>query len=120
MRLLEAAGTRFDRLVLLSGADCPIYRAAAISRFLGENTDIEFMNFVPMPSPAANKGLDRLQTFVSRGFADRVGRKLPGHKNRNWQMAPGAMNPYGGSAWWAITAPVAQILSPLVAFHGLV
>jgi hypothetical protein len=110
--LLQAAQAGgFDRCVLLSGADYPLRSALAIERFFAAEPEREFMNLVAMPSQAAGKSLSRLSTYQLRATDPlllRAGRKalmlagvLP--RQRDYQAHLGALAPYAGSTWWALS-----------------
>lgn len=101
----------FDRCVLLSGADYPLRSAQAIERFFEAAPDQEYMNLVAMPSKAAGKSLSRLSTYQLRPgdpLLLRAGRKalicaalLP--RQRDYRAQLGALAPYAGSTWWALS-----------------
>jgi hypothetical protein len=105
-----AAGT-FERFVLLSGADYPLWPTADIDAFFAAHPRDEFINMVPMPCEAAGKPLARLTTYTlrptlsaPRRLALRVllkARVLP--RQRDLRRALGSLQPYGGSTWWALT-----------------
>ena len=113
-RLMEAAlaGGSFDRLVLLSGADYPLWPTADIEAFFAAHPSDEFINMVAMPSAAAGKPLTRLTTYKVRptlsaphSIALRLLLKsglMP--RQRDLGRALGPLAPYGGSTWWALTA----------------
>jgi hypothetical protein len=110
MKTALAAGG-FERFVLLSGADYPLWPTADIEAFFGNHPLDEFISMVPMPSDAAGKPLARLTTYVVRptlsslhSLALRIllkARVMP--RQRNLQRALGPVKPYGGSTWWALT-----------------
>jgi hypothetical protein len=107
---------RFDRFVLLSGAEYPVRKPADIEKFFESNADDEFINLVSMPCDSAGKPISRLQGYQFRpndGAARRVARKtlvklglLPRH--RDYQACLGSLKPYGGSTWWALTRGAVQ------------
>ena len=112
--LLRAACAQpggFDRCVLLSGADYPLRSAQEIEDFFAAAPDREFMNLVAMPSKAAGKSLSRLSTYQLRATTPRLlraGRKalmiaglLP--RQRDYKAHLGALAPYAGSTWWALS-----------------
>jgi hypothetical protein len=112
--LLRAACAQqggFDRHVLLSGVDYPLRSAQAIEHFFEAAPDQEFMNLVAMPSKAAGKSLSRLSTYQLRPgdpLLARATRKalmiaglLP--RQRDYEAQLGALAPYAGSTWWALS-----------------
>jgi hypothetical protein len=110
MKTALAAG-KFERFVLLSGADYPLWPTADIDAFFASHPVDEFISMVPMPSEAAGKPLARLTTYTVRPTQSwphrlvlRVLLKagvLP--RQRDLQRALGSLQPYGGSTWWALT-----------------
>lgn len=113
LKLMEtalAAGS-FDRFVLLSGVDYPLWPTAEINAFFARHPRDEFINMVEMPSEAAGKPLARLTTYTVRptlslphSLALRLllkARLMPRH--RNVKRALGTLKPYGGSTWWALS-----------------
>jgi hypothetical protein len=112
-----AAGT-FDRFVLLSGADYPLWPTADIDDFFAAHPQDEFINMVPMPCEAAGKPLARLTTYILRPtlsapsrLALRVllkARVLP--RQRDLRRALGPLQPYGGSTWWALTRTACEYI----------
>lgn len=111
LRSALADRCRFDRLVLLSGADYPLRPAASIERFFANNPNREFINLVAMPSKAAGKSISRLTTYtISPGapLLSRAIRKvlmmagvLP--QKRDYKAYLGDLAPYAGSTWWALS-----------------
>jgi hypothetical protein len=116
-----AAG-RFDRFVLLSGADYPLWPTANIDAFFAAHPQDEFINLVPMPCEAAGKPLARLTTYTLRPTLSTLHRLalrvllkagvLP--RERNLQRALGSLQPYGGSTWWALTRAACEYIVQFV------
>ena len=119
LTLLKAAldfNTKFERFVLLSGADYPVRTSAYIEAFFEGNADVEFMNLVEMPCDAAGKPISRLTTYKfgpQDSAVHRLARKalvklkvLPRH--RDPQVYLEGLTPYGGSTWWALTRGAVQ------------
>jgi hypothetical protein len=116
-----AAGT-FDRFVLLSGADYPLWPTADINAFFAAHRQDEYINMVPMPCDAAGKPLARLTTYTLRPtlstphrLALRVLLKagvLP--RERDLHRALGPLQPYGGSTWWALTRAACEYIVQFV------
>jgi hypothetical protein len=102
---------RFDRFVLLSGADYPLRSASYIGTFFERNRSKEFINLVPMPSEAAGKSISRLVNYKLRPTTPRAFRAvqrllmmvrvLP--RERDYRACFGDLAPYGGSTWWALS-----------------
>lgn len=102
---------RFDRFVLLSGADYPLRSAAAIERFFARNPGKEFINLVAMPADAAGKPLSRLTTYVPRPGLRKVltkVRKPP--RTRDYKAYLGPIVPYAGSTWWALSREASHVV----------
>lgn len=116
-----AAGT-FDRFVLLSGADYPLWPTADIDAFFKAHPQDEFINMVPMPCEAAGKPIARLTTYTLRPTLSTLHRLtlrvllkagvLP--RDRNLQRALGSLQPYGGSTWWALTRAACEYIVQFV------
>lgn len=118
LRLLKAARSApegFDRCVLLSGTDYPLQSAAYIEGFFARQPDIEFMNLVQMPCDALGKPLSRLTSYQprpgdplsqvvkrARQLMVRLGLRATERDHRSCFRQ---LVPYGGSTWWALTAP---------------
>jgi hypothetical protein len=116
-----AAGT-FERFVLLSGADYPLWPTADINAFFADHPQDEFINMVPMPCEAAGKPLARLTTYTlrptlsaPRRLALRVllkARVIP--RQRDLRRGLGSLQPYGGSTWWALTRAACEYVVQFV------
>ena len=116
-----AAGT-FERFVLISGADYPLWPTADINAFFAAHPEDEFINMVPMPCEAAGKPLARLTTYTlrptlsaPRRLALRVLLKagvIP--RQRDLRRALGSLQPYGGSTWWALTRAACEYIVQFV------
>jgi hypothetical protein len=121
MKTACAAGD-FKRFVLLSGVDYPLWPTADINTFFATHRTVEFISMVPMPCEAAGKPLARLTTYKVRptlsllqSLAIRVllkTRLMP--RERNLERALGALRPYGGSTWWALTRSACEYLLQFV------
>jgi len=102
---------KFDRFVLLSGADFPLRSAANIEKFFLTNKNKEYINLVEMPSVAVGKPISRLTTYKLRpgdGKIINTAKKvlikigiLP--CKRDYRKFLLDLTPYGGSTWWALT-----------------
>jgi hypothetical protein len=117
MKSALAAGP-FTRFVLLSGVDYPLWPTASINAFFAAQPSAEYINLVPMPSAAAGKPLARLTTYTLRPTLSPLhrltlrvllkARIIP--RVRDYQPALGALKPYGGSTWWALTRAACEYL----------
>lgn len=102
---------KFDRFVLLSGADYPLRQAAYIEAFFKENKGKEYISMVEMPSLSAGKPISRLTTYKlrpgDRHFINFVKKILMNLKiwprKRDHTKYLINLTPYGGSTWWALT-----------------
>ena len=111
IRAALADERRFDRFVLISGADYPIRPESYIESFFSNNSDKEFINLVQMPSAAASKPISRLTRYWLRPSTPRpiravqrllmIARVLP--RNRDYKACFGDLVPYAGSTWWALS-----------------
>ncbi|MEM8514924.1 hypothetical protein RCH14_004279 [Massilia sp. MP_M2] len=128
MKTALAAGP-FTRFVLLSGVDYPLKPTAAINAFFAAQPDAEYINLVPMPCAAAGKPLARLTSYTLRPTLSALhrltlrvllkARIIP--RQRDHARALGALTPYGGSTWWALTRGACDYLVDYVARNpGLV
>ena len=131
LKLMTAAletGT-FERFVLLSGADYPLWPTADINSFFAAHPQDEFINMVPMPCDAAGKPLARLTTYILRPTLSAPRRLalrvlLKAHvipRQRDLRRALGSLQPYGGSTWWALTRAACEYIVQFVQHNpGLV
>lgn len=122
MRNAVADRGRFDRFVLLSGADYPLRPAAAIQRFFENHPDQEFMNLVAMPSEAAGKSLSRLTTYKLRPGDPLISRAMQKvlmmagvvPRTRDYKFYLRELAPYAGSTWWALTRDACDFILDFV------
>ncbi len=107
-----AASQRYDYLVLLSGSDYPLRTAAQLEAHFAKYRGSEFINMVAMPSEVASKPLSRLTDYkpghgLKAKLAARVRRVLVKasiiSQIRDYKACFGALTPYAGSEWWALT-----------------
>ncbi len=107
---LLAAGSSFDRVLLLSGQDYPIKPRRYIKAFLERQDDQEFIESFPLSSPnkwsehtGPFKDLNRILhwhiNFRSRFLHIPIRRSLPGR-----------LRPYGGSQWWCLSRSCIEYL----------
>jgi len=107
----------FDYFVLMSGCDYPLRSGDYIRQFLAANRGLEFMNLVKVPSPG--KPLSRITTLrypCSKPVLQLVVRALAkfGFARRDHRNYFGAMEPYSGSTWWALTRDACQYLMEFI------
>ncbi|MGX8882594.1 beta-1,6-N-acetylglucosaminyltransferase [Methylovorus sp. SPW-M1] len=108
--------TRVDRLVLLSGADYPVRSREYIESHFAANPDKEFIEFVAMNTPGADKSTARLDEYrlrPKRNLVIRVIHRLlytlrifPLHRDHTKHLQ--GLIPYAGSNWWALTMDACQ------------
>jgi hypothetical protein len=103
----------YDYFVLLSGSEYPLRSSEYIRTFLAENSGLEFMSLVKMPAPG--KPISRINTlrFPSdkplRRFAVRALAKL-GLAQRDYRKYLGALEPYAGDTWWALSREACEYI----------
>lgn len=126
MRTALAAPERFDRLVLISGADLPVRSASHLAKFFASHPQTEFINLVQIPNVKANKTEDRLtDRWFRPGLAGKIQRRLVRlgllPKTRDYRPAFGDLKPFGGSSWWALTRACSEfVLAEVAARPALV
>ncbi len=106
----------FDRFVLLSGSDYPLWPAASIETFFETHPEKEFIEIKPL-----NDDPDRLQRIEMYCVPPRypaVYRESI-HQLQRWGMLPetrshrlylGGREPYYGSQWWAVTREACETI----------
>ena len=111
-----AAQPEFDYFVLLSGADYPVQPAWYIHDHVRRHEGVEFLSAVKMPCERAGKPLSRIERYRCRPpasllhkamFTLQVGLKLRS-QTRAYRHVFGDLEPFGGSAWWALSRAAAQ------------
>jgi len=109
LRTALSSSIRFDRFVLLSGADYPLRSASEIERFFANHSDVEFISSVPLPSEGAGKPLSRLNAYIPRpgsltsGLINKLMQMGVFPYERDHRKYLQELQPYGGSAWWALS-----------------
>jgi hypothetical protein len=103
----------FDYLVLLSGTEYPLRSGEYINRFLETNKGQEFITMAEMPAPG--KPLSRLNTIrfpSTRPIPRLLFRVLAkaGLAQRDYRKHLGALSPFSGVTWWALTRAACQHL----------
>ncbi|KWV58530.1 hypothetical protein AS156_33600 [Bradyrhizobium macuxiense] len=121
-----AAPSRYEYLVLISGADYPLRSVDEIENFFRENNGIEFIDSVAMPSAAAAKPLSRLTRYKGRpgpvGWWVAKGRRLLGGlglmpMTRDYRKCFGELVPHAGNQWWALTRDACVYIQKFTADH---
>jgi hypothetical protein len=98
----------YDYYVLLSGTHYPLRSKEYIHRFLEKDRSSEFISMARMPNDAYGMPLSKLnriyieQDEPLRRFLSRALAKV-GLAQRDHRKYLRAMQPYGGSQWWALT-----------------
>lgn len=109
---------RFDRFVLLSGADYPLRSASAMQRFFEDNPKREYLNLVAMPSEAVGKSLSRLTTYTVRPGNTLISKAIQKvlmmagvvPRARDYKAYLGDLAPYAGSTWWALSREACEFI----------
>jgi hypothetical protein len=109
----------YDYLVLLSGSHYPIRSTEYISHFFEQHRGVEFMTLVEVPNIVAGKPLSRLTTirYPSNRPLLRQAFRVLAKLNlayRDYKRCFGALKPYAGSQWWALSRGACEYL---VNFH---
>lgn len=110
------ASVAIDRMVLLAGTDYPVRSAAAIQAFFEADPEREYMNLVEMPNAAAGKQLSRIEQYHLRNNWPRWLRPVRAvllrlkvfPRARDYRSRLGALTPYAGSQWWALSRQACQ------------
>ncbi len=108
-----ASPHRPDYLMLFTGSEFPLRSREYIHAFLEQQRGVQFMTLAKMPAPG--KPLDVLRTprFPTaqpwRRFIYRALAKL-GLGKRDYRPAYGALEPYAGIGWWALTAEACRYI----------
>jgi hypothetical protein len=117
-----ARSERYDYLVLLSGSDHPVRTAAQLEAHFVKYQGSEFINMVRVPSEAASKPLSRLteiQIWLNAKLTAQVRRALVKagiiSRTLDYKSFFGALIPYAGSTWWALTHDACAYLQNFVA-----
>lgn len=113
------AEPEYDYFALLSGADYPLQPAWYINDYVRRRAGTEFMSAVKLPCEEIQKSLARLERYQYRptaGLARRGTFRLQvalglRSATRPWRPVFGELEPFGGSAWWALSrAAVRHVL----------
>jgi Core-2/I-Branching enzyme len=91
--------------IMLSGQDYPLRPAAEIEEYFAARPGVSYLHHFRLPAydewPGEDGGLDRIRGY----YVERVS-----HRTRLLRIPfvrrrfPAGLTPYGGSAWWALTA----------------
>jgi hypothetical protein len=97
-----------DYVILLSGQDYPIKTNEYLQRFLAQGEGRSFFMYFSLPTPNwANGGLDRFRDWHLR--YDKIHVRLPLRRS-----PPGALEPWGGSAYWIVSRQALQTMHEFV------
>lgn len=100
-----------DYTILLSGQDYPIKSNAFIREFLARGEDRSFFMHFPLPSENwIRGGLDRFRDWHLRYRGLHL--RLPLRRG-----LPGGLRPWGGSAYWIVSARALRTIADFVAAH---
>jgi hypothetical protein len=105
----------FDYFVHLHGSDYPLRDSGYIHAFLEENRGLEFISTVKMPNTPAGQPISKInRRWIQpdkpvRRFIVRVSGKF-GLSQRDYRKYLGTLEPYSGSAWWALTRDACQYI----------
>lgn len=109
---------KFDRFVLLSGADYPLHSVTYVEDFFRNNPNTEYIHLVELPDPSGWNIMYRLTRYtptptnlVLVRFLQKGLRKLriiP--RNRDYSKALKGLVPYAGSTWWALTRDACEYI----------
>lgn len=108
IRQALAGPVPYDYLVLLSGSDYPLRSKKYIHEFFEQRNGTQFISMSKIPDAAAGLPLSKINAlsipsskpvyrFVMKGLA-----RLNLAK-RDFRKHLGALRPWGGSTWWALT-----------------
>jgi hypothetical protein len=96
----------YGYFVLLSGSDYPLRSGGYIRDFLEANCGSEFMNLVQIPAPGYPLSKINKLRYPShmplRRFASRALARI-GLAQRDCRKHLGALKPFAGSQWWALS-----------------
>lgn len=102
---------KFDRFVLLSGADYPIQSNQFINDYFENNPKKEFIDCVPLPDPTWGHRISRYSKYKPSPNELKIIKTLR-IRLRNWGLisnkrdyakALGGLAPCVGATWWALT-----------------
>jgi Core-2/I-Branching enzyme len=111
---IAAEGPAPGHTLLLSGQDYPLRAREEIEARLAEAGESSYVHHFALPSadwPDERGGLDRVERFHFERFRYRTRLlRLPLVKRR----LPEGLRPYGGSAFWALSAPALEYVRRFV------
>ena len=124
LRTALSAGGAFDRFVLLSGSEYPLYPAVEIQDFFERHALSEFMNIVHMPADHVGKPISRLTNYwIASDAPARLGQRILRKALKTFGLLPHSrdyravfksLQPYGGSSWWALTRDACNYIEHFV------
>lgn len=113
---------RYDYFVLLSGSEYPLKSAKYIQNFFEANYGSEFMDIVRVPNIEAGKPLAHINTYRVQShrpilrFIVRLLSRL-GLIRRDYRKYLGALEPYSGHTWWALTREACEYIEAFIEEH---
>lgn len=120
-----ASPARYDRFVLLSGVDYPLYPPACLDAFFERNPQSQFIEMASMPCAATSKSLSRLSNYqpdpprtALGALLGRVRRRLGiPPRQRDYLQALAGLQPYAGATWWALTRDACEYIEAFAEEH---
>lgn len=112
--LAEVPG--FDKVIFLSAQDFPLLSNAALKDELARLSGHELLDTVAIGHGPGQWAADYRYQYFYAEHGGRAGRLLAGLLNKGMRAAglkrrmPGAMQPYGGSSWWALSRECVRAL----------
>lgn len=110
----------YDYFVFMQGSDYPLRSSGYIERYLENNRGREFINLIKMPAPGYPLSKINTLRYPSNRpllrFGTRVLAKL-GLARRDWRKYLGELEPYAGSAWWALSRDACEYISAFAQSH---
>jgi hypothetical protein len=109
----------YDYFVLLGGSDYPLQHKEYIHTFFEAHRGLEFIDMVRIPSFAARRPSSLMTRFCmesSAPFLKQVTRVVSrfGLLRRDFRKHLGALEPYGGETWWALTREASHYITDFV------
>jgi Core-2/I-Branching enzyme len=109
----------YDYLVLLSGSEYPLRSRSYIEDFFEDNNGSQFIDMVKIPNRSAGKPLSHINAFrvqSTKPFLRLIVKALArlGCVRRDYRNQLGALEPYGGHTWWALTRDACQYICNFV------
>ncbi|MDA8387807.1 MAG: hypothetical protein M0Z58_03950 [Nitrospiraceae bacterium] len=117
MRQSISSPRNYDYFILLSGSEYPLRSGRYIADFFGNNQGWEFISLAKMPHD--RKPISRISTFrvsaakpVRRTIVKGLARL--GLARRDYMKYLGALEPFAGNTWWALTRDACRYILDFV------